>query len=66
MNVKELVATLTIPIEVEFRGSEAEYLGTWPSNDCEDMHDRTVLTWWPESREKIVVCVDSVIFNDVC
>lgn len=55
MSVRELVTTLTIPIEVEVYGGEAEYLFTRSSADCEDL---TVIRWWPESREKIVVFLD--------
>lgn len=54
----DLVNTLTIPVDVEFRDSEAEYLFTRKSNKCDDFLGLKVVRWWPESREKIVVFLD--------
>ena len=58
MLLYHLVTTLTIPIEIEFRGSNAEYLFTSSSADCNEFYNYTVIRWWPESREKIVVFLD--------
>lgn len=58
MSVRELVTTLTVPIEVEVYGGEAEYLFTRKSNKCDDFLGLKVIRWWPESREKIVVFLD--------
>lgn len=66
MSVRELVTTLTVPIEVEIYGGEAEYLFTRSSIDCEDLYDLTVIRWWPESREKIVVFLDFAGLSVIC
>lgn len=59
MDLFQLIEGLPVPIDIEFRGSKAEYLFTKKSNDdCEDFYNFTVIRWWPESREKIVVFLD--------
>ena len=66
MSVRELITTLTIPIEVEVYGGEAEYLFTRSSADLEDLYDLTVIRWWPESGEKIVVFLDFAGLSVIC
>ena len=58
LTLYDLVNTLVIPVDVEFRGREAEFLFEKKSDDCDDLADFKVIRWWPESRKKIVVFLE--------
>jgi hypothetical protein len=58
MLLYHLITTLTIPIEIELHDVNAKYLFAVPSTNCKGFYNYTVIRWWPESREKIVVFLD--------